>query len=134
MESEQDTLDTLDELAKVRPSTLRVGEDSSASVEHAPQEGEIYNKLGDLNPYAQLLTPQDVASCVALENAAFVEPDQRCSKEKVDPARNPQHYQSTLNSSFPLSVVEDSVQPMYQDCQNLWSPPNVLICMILQPD
>ena len=36
-----------------------------------------------LHPYTSPLTISDVESCVALENAAFENENERCSKEKV---------------------------------------------------
>lgn len=41
--------------------------------------------LFDLKPIRQLLTPDDVDSCVILENAAFDHPEHRCTREKVRP-------------------------------------------------
>ena len=41
------------------------------------------SKKGNLHPYVQTLSVQDLESCVALENAAFPE-QQRCSREKVN--------------------------------------------------
>jgi hypothetical protein len=83
MESKQDTLSNLDELTKVNNRALGGNEESYRSAEEESQGWAMDGKLRDLHPYAQTLTLQDVPSCVALENAAFVEPDQRCSKEKV---------------------------------------------------
>jgi hypothetical protein len=44
---------------------------------------EQHNKPKGQTPFAQFLTLQDVDSCVMLEDAAFLEPDQRCTREKV---------------------------------------------------
>lgn len=39
--------------------------------------------LHSLNPYTRPLTISDLDSCIALENAAFEDPGERCSPEKV---------------------------------------------------
>lgn len=39
--------------------------------------------LLELKPIRQLLTPDNVDSCVILENAAFDHPEHRCTREKV---------------------------------------------------
>lgn len=39
--------------------------------------------LLELKPIRQLLTLDDLESCVILENAAFEHPEHRCSREKV---------------------------------------------------
>ena len=41
--------------------------------------------LRSLHPYTRPLTVSDLDSCVALENAAFENPQERCSPEKVSP-------------------------------------------------
>ena len=43
--------------------------------------------LRSLHPYTRPLTVSDLDSCVALENAAFENPQERCSPEKVSPFR-----------------------------------------------
>lgn len=43
--------------------------------------------LRSLHPYTRPLTISDLDSCVALENAAFQNPAERCSPEKVSPLR-----------------------------------------------
>jgi hypothetical protein len=85
MESVQNTVNSLDPLSKVLTRTPEKDEEAGGSAKMMPREGRKHGKLSELHPYAQTLTLEDVASCVALENAAFVEPDQRCSQEKAGP-------------------------------------------------
>lgn len=65
-------------------------EDSSNKFVIVPKaEGEDIigsaRSLRSLHPYTRPLTVSDLDSCVALENAAFENPEERCSPEKVSP-------------------------------------------------
>lgn len=49
-----------------------------------PPDQQVLDKAPDnLHPYTRPLTISDLESCVALENAAFTDPNERASREKV---------------------------------------------------
>lgn len=63
-----------------------------------PAEHQQRKAATDLNlhPYTRPLTISDLESCVALENAAFTNPDERATREKASlPARKMHFWSST---------------------------------------
>lgn len=67
MEYSQDESPSSKQLVKVDPSEMTSQGSSDLT----------------LHPYTRPLTINDVDSCVALENAAFTNEDERCTREKV---------------------------------------------------
>lgn len=66
--------------------------------------------LRSLHPYTRPLTVSDLDSCVALENAAFENPAERCSPEKVSPLT----FTCSILSPPPVTTVPYEARDTYR--------------------
>jgi hypothetical protein len=79
----ESTEETLQGLAPLQPqSNPKAGGRAVSRGEKKKREMRRDAKLKQLKPYTLSLTPEDVAQCEILENAAFP-PHERCSRGKV---------------------------------------------------
>jgi hypothetical protein len=72
------------------PNSAKAGSKDKPPTEPAPQrefviipQDQQYKGPTNLHPYTRPLTISDLESVVALENAAFPNPDERATREKV---------------------------------------------------
>jgi hypothetical protein len=75
-------------VATERSESPNQGEEGSPTTERQKQfviipEDQYVKPPTNLHPYTRPLTISDVDSCVALEDAAFANPEERATREKV---------------------------------------------------